>query len=745
MCTTVTRLVFGLALLVALSAAVRIGDSVSDIAVSDSDLGKDALRSRRESAAERKEDEIEPLIEHVNLEEQAQLVVEHEDLEAPVLVESSVAEDPPEGEPLLPPAFIPGMPTLYYCCLYKGPCSFHDTQQFWARERMLNGTLFETPVPGKKLKHIENIEVCVHKTPFALGKCAGIINKDKRYCTDVPQADKTVEGCSGALTKWFKREEWYTLLPDYKPGWFASRAKDRKYQAYVPCLASKASHSSDVISHELSYFSSDAWGNPVRTYVVTRQECMYLSPQDLQLAVEKHYDEMCPFPIKSPSYKPNFNPEGACAYNKSANMIHMSSSTGCPEGHRCACPRDGVLLKDDQESTLKIIERMAHGGTLTTALQTITVVGTLAAVAKWVATFWALTNIFVATGVGTILVFGVNTAVKYLQYSCTGTVGCYPMACVQLENVGCRINLDEDDTDPRNPYWFMPPPMYKCTTNTWGKCHLSACTTNEAMHQMVGERNATYGLFRKKDRSVVLNCQPTLAADMTHEQAVVFENSVTGLRQKEQMLQRRTAILVKRLQRFCPYMTPSVYANTAVCRDGSKCQIMNTSSTNCCLGPLGGGGIKQCPARYPTMCYDNFCDGEVENCRGAGRGGARSCPADDNTCPWILPTLEDDVAECNNGESYNVADFAGQWCVGQGGLKKCPWNRPHMCASKSGCMGEHCCAVDCDDLGGDRVCAAIEDAAATFDDVRPQAGAIGSHLATSTLAVALALAVFRPI
>merc|ERR1719330_1939627 len=193
---------------------------------------------------------------------------------------------------------------------------------------------------------------------------------------------------------------------------------------------------------------------------------------------------------------------------------------------------------------------------------------------------------------------------------------------------------------------------------------------------------------------------------MSHQQIVKFENMVTPLKQQEQMLQRRTAILVKRLKRFCPYMTPTEYANTAICYDGSQCEITSTDSTNCCLGPLGGGGIKQCPARYPKMCYDNKCDGEVENCMG--RGGPRSCPADDDTCPWIFPTLEDNMVECNDGQFKNTTEFTGRWCQYNGGLKKCPWNLPHMCEQKD-CLGEHCCqATSCDGHGGPKTCAAME-------------------------------------
>lgn len=463
-------------------------------------------------------------------------------------------------------------------------------------------------------------------------------------------------------------------------------------------------------------------------------------------AIEQSYDDMCPFPLASDSYRPDFRPERACTFNKTSETIYMSDSTFCPEGHRCACPvlEEEELDAVDQttwENHRSLIGQLTHflfssQGTRVDILRFVALAGTLAVMGHWL-TNWGWTITLGSVGVG-LLVYGVNIGIQAATYTCQSRVDCYPMDCVQEEGIGCRINLESDGADQRNPYWFMPPPMYKCGVNRWGNCRLEACTASEARVQVVGEDTAQYGLIRRKNRSIVKNCQPMLAADMTHPQMLDFEDKVADLRTQEHQVQRRTHILAKQLDRFCPFLRPTDFVASATCTDGTQCEIDEVPGPNCCLYH---GGVRQCPSKFPKLCADNFCDTAVNNCRN--RGGLKECPAM-SACPYILPTLQDDAVECYVGGVVNTSTWndTEQWCKGLGGVKACPWNLPVMCESQT-CNGEHCCSNDCSQLGGPRACEDLQ--------IKPlQSAAIGlggsSPLALlwPLLAVALSLVGLRP-
>lgn len=71
-------------------------------------------------------------------------------------------------------------------------------------------------------------------------------------------------------------------------------------------------------------------------------------------------------------------------------------------------------------------------------------------------------------------------------------------------------------------------------------------------------------------------------------------------------------------------------------------------------------------------------------------------------CPWLATTAADDQLECNHG----VLCRGVQCCRRgrRGGTRRCPPNRPVMCASKA-CRGDHCCRKDdCVAQGGPRRC-----------------------------------------
>merc|ERR1740121_234062 len=129
-------------------------------------------------------------------------------------------------------------------------------------------------------------------------------------------------------------------------------------------------------------------------------------------------------------------------------------------------------------------------------------------------------------------------------------------------------------------------------------------------------------MLGRAERSTVFNCQPLLTQDMTIAQVRGFDDKV------------------------------------------------DSSTANCCALH---GGLKQCPGNSPKMCADSTCDNAVNNC--IDRGGLKECAAE-NSCPWVIPQIEDNMVECNNGNITNTADFNSTeaWFGGQSRLKTCPWN-----------------------------------------------------------------------
>jgi len=544
-------------------------------------------------------------------------------------------------------------------------------------------------------------------------------------CLFTPNANKpsSVETCAEKVAWFFQRKDWYKLLPDFEShGWFSSLR--RSYQEYVPCLNSKQSHVNDVVLNKLSFFQSKSWGNPIRQWAKSRHECADLSTEETQLAVEQSFDRLCKFPMKH-SYLPNFQPEQACAFNQTNELIFMSTANSCPEGHRCACPINGKQLSARPEKQ-GLLHKLTSGETYVKALTGITQIGILATLG--LAAGWTLP---VTAPGAVLLVIGYKTASTRLFHNCQAHVGCYPMDCTYQEGQGCRVVLDVDEADPRNPYWFMPPPMYKCAANRWGKCHLSACSAEDARHQRVGEGTMEYGFWRKRPISIVHNCQPLLAADMNRQEVATFETIVGSLRSKEHEQHRRMSILAGELHKLCPFLSASQYSRSAKCQDGFSCEITGIKDPerqNCCSAH---GGIKQCPAKYPKLCNDGWCDHEIGGCRE--RGGLQTCPADEQgECEFLLPTAEDDMVECNNGDIVAISEFDDKdkaWCSGKSGLKKCPWNTPNMCESSAECQGEHCCAEDCTKLGGPRKCSSMQEAHGQIDSRGVRSGAVGVGVA----------------
>lgn len=639
------------------------------------------------------------------------------DLDGTAQPESSLAAQKQE--------LIPGIPTTPDCCCYASPCSWKDEMEYQAKPYYLNRSEFAPRTSGM----VDSC--CKNFTTLQFGACSNGQEFTFVTCIHTAYAEKpsSVDTCAEKVAWFFKRDDWYKYLPDYEThGWF-SKVK-RSYQEYVPCLNSKQAHVNDVVLHKLSFFKSKSWGNPIRHWVMSRRECAGLSQEETQYAVEKSFDQLCKFPMKQ-SYQPNFQPEQACAVNKTNELIFASTSQFCPEGHRCACPVNGQQLSAHPEKQ-GLLHKITSGETYVKALTGITQIGILATLG--LAAGWTLP----VTAPGSVLLV---TGYKWYsnRKSCQDAVGCYPMDCVHEEGEGCRIILPVDEANPRNPYWFMPPPMYKCGANRWGTCHLSACSAEDARQQRVGEGTMEYGLWRKKPISIVHNCQPLLAADMNRQEVATFETIVGPLRSKEHEQQRRMSLLVGELQKLCPFLSASQHSRSARCRDGFTCEVTGIDDPtlqNCCLTH---GGIKQCPAKYPKLCNDDWCDLEINNCRD--RGGLQTCPAE-NECEYLLPTPEEDLVECNNGETVPTSEFKDDeaWCSRKSGLKKCPWNKPNMCENE--CNGEHCCAADCTALGGPRRCQSMQEAHGQIDARGVRSGAPGAH-GLSAFALLVLAAVLR--
>lgn len=526
-----------------------------------------------------------------------------------------------------------------------------------------------------------------------------------------------IELCKNKVTQWFLQDDWYTLMDHYQGGGggFSSSAK---YEGYVPCLVGKYAHVHKVLLHELSFFESGG-SNEVKKYVFSIAECRVLRKDELTQAAEQSFDDMCPFPLKHEAYMPNLQPATACAYNATTTLIKLNNNSMCPEGHRCACDANDNVVEAVNPSTWTrsfglqgLLDGLSRG--YIGVLQQYAKWGTMAAAGMWVgtaylgwtATVWALSA---STGGSALVVYGYKSTSEWWSYSCRANVGCQPMDCAYEEGIGCRINLDIDDSDPRNPYWFMPPPLYKCGVGLQGTCKLSVCTAQEAKRQVVGEGIATYRggwNFRKMNRSTVFNCQPTLAKDMEYATIRRFEDRVAPMRQTEHQMQRRAGILLDQLHRHCPFLKPLDIASQATCVDGTKCVLNDGSSSTCCVQH---GGFRQCSQRFPHMCIDNSCDTEIGRCRN--KGGMKECAAQDR-CAFALPTLTNDLIECKTGgKSFPISHFETDqmlrqnrpWCFNEGGLKRCPWNLPMMCSDTS-CNGEHCCAKDCTNHGGPKQC-----------------------------------------
>jgi len=165
-------------------------------------------------------------------------------------------------------------------------------------------------------------------------------------------------------------------------------------------------------------------------------------------------------------------------------------------------------------------------------------------------------------------------------------------------------------------------------------------------------------------------------------------------------------LLRKRLEDQCPW-SRSTIKNLLRCKSFEPCSA-TFKEQSCCQTR---GGILQCPENFPLMCQDGTCDVKRGMC--TERGGIKECAAAE-ACPWILPTVLEMYALCQDGNhSAGVVTPTDSRCQDHGGVQRCPWSRPVMCAEPT-CKGDYCCQTDCAEKGGPRHCETEEGMSPAF-------------------------------
>lgn len=296
---------------------------------------------------------------------------------------------------------------------------------------------------------------------------------------------------------------------------------------------------------------------------------------------------------------------------------------------------------------------------------------------------------------------------KRWTHSCSSKVGCYPMDCVEVSKVGCRIRAADDLDSTRNKYWFMPPPLYKCAYHH-RKCQLSPCSSSNLKEGRTGVFNTTS--WMKSGLTQVYNCQPLASEDMNEKQLAIFDKMTAPLSKETSVIMGRMLELKSKIVDKCPWLRPSEKNNLLRCKDNSHCDVTtHQHGWHCCAG-LAKGGILACPRNKPLLCNDFTCDDAETQCRAYG--GRKPCQ-DMEKCPWLFPTLQDKLLQCNDG---TFCDIKKDWpcCTNAGGRMRCPNKYPVMCnepcdKTKPRSDGnDFCCGKnkkDCDKKhGGVRLC-----------------------------------------
>jgi hypothetical protein len=488
--------------------------------------------------------------------------------------------------------------------------------------------------------------------------------------------------CQAGISKWLGQPDWYKRLSHWE-------GYEAKLANHLFCIHSSSDvHVNSILLNEQNLlFPNKHNRNPMLKYVQRIPGCSGLDMNALSEAARASYEQdLCLWGIPHDNYKPQFSPSLTCTFNEAQHQIEMAPGKSCPEGHRCACPifKESEALTQAAFNTTNGYSFAYYGG------ETIKY-GMMGAVALGTASAAAVSTVAlplaVATGVVSVVTFGASYVINTLTHSCADKVGCFPMDCVNVKNIGCRIRPSEFLVDQRNEYWFMPPPTYKChfqgTT-----CTLSPCSHQNLVAQRVGifKSKATFG----GGQSGVYNCQPLLVSGMSWNQSHRYKEVVADLKNETEQHLQRQAHLHQALNHACPWKWPMSQDYKMKCKDMNEC-VARVRET-CCDD---NQGIQRCPRNAPHMCNNSLCFETPRECESYGRGGLKPCRATE-FCPWLEPTGQDDIAECEDGSPCEETSSWWSWggqkscCHGKGGVKHCPANRPIMCEEQN-CEGDHCC------------------------------------------------------
>lgn len=533
------------------------------------------------------------------------------------------------------------------CCCKAGPCTMEAIRRGGVVETTEHqGSL--TVTKCCKMKEQGLFGSVTHRCPAWTGYSEHV----EDHTCDVSLVVSSVDACTEKVVAWFRNVNWYKALFDWE-------RYETEYSSYFVCDVEREHHIERVMSsQDWNGILSLAQPNAVRRSIESRGQCDGLSQADfLQVAARSHA-ELCTWYLPHTWYRPKLQPEGTCSFDDDSKRINLHPGMLCPEGHRCACPiyseLDTAIGNSNFYSLPSMIVRYGVMG-----IQYGAVYGPILGVTALSSLGGVFTSPLIAavSPVVGVVAFGAAYVYQTMQFSCQRNVGCFPMDCVKIErgeDQGCRIRPVEELQDERNPFWFMPPPNFKCSFN-YGSCSLQACSARNKIAQTVGLQQSSGRLSRFRNGligiSTIHNCQPLLYEDMTSVQKSRFETDTHTLELETSAYLENRHELARQVERQCPWKRPTVQNYGMECRDGTSCTARFTKS--CCDAHLG---VAKCPRRHPYMCVNGDCDSIDGNCKG--KGGLKPCPAE-RLCPWLVPLVEPEdqstLVSCGRGPNKRNA------------------------------------------------------------------------------------------
>lgn len=259
---------------------------------------------------------------------------------------------------------------------------------------------------------------------------------------------------------------------------------------------------------------------------------------------------------------------------------------------------------------------------------------------------------------------------------------------------------------------MVPPPLQSCNYRKQTRgCALDVCALKDIRAIKVGMNSSVYG---KKNISGVFNCQALAYRDMNERQEKEFAARTKAIYDEQLTVPRQMAEERQKVLRACPWLTKSLSSNMVRCDDITSCDVVKNPSCCAAVNDDASNMDLICPNEYilcqsGTTQYCSKITGRADpmtTC--AGESQWKPCPREDQ-CPFAAGFPVKGYIQCNNLDILKVSDEDATnlgWCATRQGLRKCPAEKPWMCANKD-CLGEHCCAStqnDCNKKGGLRYC-----------------------------------------